>query len=324
MLSEKFIDRVNNIIADRTFNFKGDIISGLECDIDLKLKFLGYKNMISIGEPTPYLRVGLTITDLKDAYSKIIFGTMAKTKRTPEELANDIKRQFYSFNLFMTRYIESVVNFFDSDENRVVIDEATFDFEIPDVVMEQKKSRFATRQVVRDIINLVKEKKSGFFQLPDDDFYMFENFPVEFSVELTLKKSKKIEGYQLNADYVPDEDVIEVLLIFNPDNLEQKLYDIVGALNEVITHELEHSLQNYKGELDMDIDSESLKPFEYYSQPHEIEAQVKGFRRYANMRKQPFDAVVKDWFNTHKDIHNLSDKETSKVIDQLLKYNGRF
>ena len=59
-------------------------------------------------------------------------------------------------------------------------------------------------------------------------------------------------------------------------------------------------------------------PFKYYTQPHEIEAQRKGFQRLAKLRKLPLDVVVKTWYDTHKDIHGLTDKEVNKLIDMIL------
>ncbi len=36
------------------------------------------------------------------------------------------------------------------------------------------------------------------------------------------------------------------------------MYDIIGELNEVVTHELQHSIQNYRGGLDTDTDTDDL------------------------------------------------------------------
>ena len=105
---------------------------------------------------------------------------------------------------------------------------------------------------------------------------------------------------------------------------EKNLYNLVGSLNDLIIHELEHLHQDFKGELDIDTDSESLEPLEYYTQPHEIEAQVKGFRRMSSLRKQSFEKIVNDWFDSHKEIHRLSDSERQEVIGKLMDFNKRF
>ena len=324
MLSDASIEKINKVLKDRTFNYTGNILHDIDCDVDFKIELLGYRNMISVGIEYPYMRVKIIFTKFKDDISKLIFGRM---KEVGGNHAFNFMKTSLSMRYGLQNYLSSVLQFFDPENyTNVVIDEIEIqdNFGKETFITEQKKSREATRQVVRDIINTVKRKKTGTFYLPEDDYYSFTNIPEEFSVELTLKKTKKIEGIKVNANYVPDEQVIEVLVLFNPDNLEKNLYDLLGSLNELITHELEHLHQDFKGELDIDIDSESLEPLEYYTQPHEIEAQVKGFRRMSNLRKQPFDKIVNDWFNTHKEIHRLSDSERQEVIGKLMDFNKRF
>ena len=50
---------------------------------------------------------------------------------------------------------------------------------------------------------------------------------------------------------------------------------MVGEINELIAHELEHAYQEYYGEFDRDYDDEEEieDPYEYYTQEHEIPAQ---------------------------------------------------
>jgi hypothetical protein len=232
----------------------------------------------------------------------------------------------WTFKRGVQNYLSSVLQFFDTENyENVVIDEFVFDYEIDEdeLLREQKMSRQETRQVVRDITSVLKKNKSGNFYLPDGgDFYTFSKYPVEFTVELTLKTTKKIEGFKINGNYVPDEDVIEILILFNPNNLKTNLYNIVGELNEVIAHELEHGSQSYKGEFDGHDEDDVEGSLEYYTQSHEIPAQVKGFRRLANLRKQPFEQIVKNWFETHGDIHKLNDEEQEEVIRQVMDYNN--
>jgi len=325
MLSESSIEKINRVLKDRTFNYTGNLLHDIVCDIDFKIELLGYRNMIRVGTEYPYMRVKIIFTKFKDEISKLIFGKMKNAGGN--NVFSFITKNSLSMRRGLENYLSSVFQFFDPENyTNVVIDdiEITHDFEGETFITEQKKSREATRQVVRDIINTIKRKKSGTFYLPEDDYYSFTNIPEEFSVELTIKKTKKIEGIKVNANYVPDEQVIEVLVLFNPDNLEKNLYNLVGSLNDLIIHELEHLHQDFKGELDIDTDSESLEPLEYYTQPHEIEAQVKGFRRMSSLRKQSFEKIVNDWFDSHKEIHRLSDSERQEVIGKLMDFNKRF
>ena len=324
MLSAESIEKINKVLKDKTFNYTGNLLHDIDCDVDFKIELLGYRNMISVGTEYPYMRVKIIFTKFKDNISKLIFGRM---KEVGGNHAFNFMKSSLSMKYGLQNYLSSVLQFFDPENYiNITIDEIEIqdNFKEETFITEQKKSREATRQVVRDIINTVKRKKSGTFYLPEDDYYSFSNIPEEFSVELTLKKTKKMDGIKVNANYVPDEQVIEILILFNPDNLEKNLYNLLGSLNELITHELEHLHQDSKGEIDVDFDSESLDPLEYYTQPHEIEAQVKGFRRISNLRKQPFETTVNDWFDTHKEIHRLSDSERQEVIGKLMDFNKKF
>ena len=58
-------------------------------------------------------------------------------------------------------------------------------------------------------------------------------------------------------------------------------------MNDIVTHELTHIKQSYSGELPKKDNQES--GLKYYSQPHEIEAQYRGFKRLAKLQKKTFD-----------------------------------
>jgi hypothetical protein len=195
--------------------------------------------------------------------------------------------------------------------------------DINTLVTEQNMSKIAIRTVVKDVISKVKNKKSGFFYLPNNDGgYSFTNLPFEFNVELTLKIDNSLDRFMVNGYYIPDEDVIEILIIFNPNKIQSQLYDLIGDLNELVSHELEHGKQEYRGEFSQknDVPTESL---DYYTQPHEISAQYQGFKRLSKLTKKPIDVITKMWFEVNKDIHKLSDDEIKIVIDKILSYGKK-
>jgi hypothetical protein len=97
------------------------------------------------------------------------------------------------------------------------------------------------------------------------------------------------------------------------------MYDIIGELNEVVTHELQHSIQNYRGELDNDENTDDLTPLEYYLQPEELDAQAKGFKRISKLRKIPAILIMKKWFEKHITIHNLTEDEQQMVMNSILE-----
>jgi hypothetical protein len=98
------------------------------------------------------------------------------------------------------------------------------------------------------------------------------------------------------------------------------MYDIIGELNILVAHELEHGLQGYYDEFDLEVE-EPKKSKKYYVQPHEIPAQIQGFRRLSKLKNIPFEEVVRDWFDNNKTFHQLKPKQLEKVIQKLLDFN---
>lgn len=63
-------------------------------------------------------------------------------------------------------------------------------------ITESKILRVPIRTIVKDIVEILKLKKVGTFNLPSDSFYSFQNSMSDFSIELYLKKKKNYR-YQL-------------------------------------------------------------------------------------------------------------------------------
>lgn len=182
----------------------------------------------------------------------------------------------------------------------------------------------ATRKIVRDIITVFKQEHDGEFYLPehlDDESLEYEFPKITISVELILDADENIGDYKINAAIWKDEDVITVKIVYNPNVKNKITYDLIGSLNEVIHHELQHYKQRELGMYDL-YDDEPEDPFLYYTQPHEIDAQVSGFKRMSKVTKRPFEQVVRNWFRTHKDIHKIPEEKIEEVISIILKHKG--
>jgi hypothetical protein len=260
-------------------------------------------------------------------------------------IAKSFENRLYKFYSDLNQEIMNFLKYFnDSDESfvRTTIDELKFDLKksknieenfknlrifasnLKQSILESNMSRMskiAVRTTVTDIVNKLKDGKSGTFYLPGEngEEYTFTNLPFKYSVELILKIDDDLDGFQVNGNYSSDDEVIEVMVIYNPKKLRRNFYNIIGELNDIISHELEHGFQYVtEGKIYQDPPTES---FEYYTQPDEIKAQKVGFRRVAKLRKLPYNSVVRDWFEGHKDIHGLTDDEMEKVIDIIL--NGK-
>ena len=319
MLTDKEINRINKFLESKTFNYRDLIVPNTEMytDFDYKFKIIGYKKMISVGTEYDYLTISLTLLNFRDNLSRAIFDS--EVNREKDFWKSYLEDYLYLLKSKLVNGITETMVYFNTDV-RIHIGEVMIEKSKKENIQEQKMAKQTIRTVVRDILNVLKGKKEGDFYLPNDsDFYSFSNFPVDFSVELEISQDTNINSFMINADYSPEDEVIGVLIVYNPNTLNTNLYDIVGELNEVIAHELEHSLQNYRGELEYsDETGDELTPLEYYSQPHEILAQIKGFKRLSKLRRKPIEDVIRRWFATHKDIHNLSKDEEEIVINKLI------
>jgi hypothetical protein len=188
------------------------------------------------------------------------------------------------------------------------------------IILEGAELRQEIRTIVRDIINIFKNEDEGGFYLPndlrDDEFkYDFPKFDLE--LELTLQPSENVDDFLLNAVYYRNEGIISIVIVYNPKDKKTILYNLIGELNELVSHELRHIYQKTYGTHNIDVD-EPEDPYEYYTQPHEIDAQVAGFKRMSQITKKPFEDVVRGWFEKNKDIHQMGDDEKENVIELIL------
>ena len=191
------------------------------------------------------------------------------------------------------------------------------------LLLENKKRRNVIRTLVRDIITVFKSEDEGEYYLPNyldkEDFYNFLDFNHDLVVELNLIEDTSLGGFKLDAHLWRDEDVIEVTITYDPNMKNNITFKLIGELNEVIGHEIRHIDQKYRNLFDINVPEEK-DPYKYYTQPHEIDAQVFGFRRLSKLTKRPFEVVVKEWFDTHEDVHKLNEDEVDDVISKILKY----
>jgi hypothetical protein len=187
-------------------------------------------------------------------------------------------------------------------------------------ILEGAEMRQEIRTVVRDIIQIFKQEEEGEFYLPsdltDEMEYEFPKFNLE--VELIIQQSEDVDDFLLNAELYRDEGIIAIVIMYNPKNKTKSLYNLVGELNELVAHELRHLYQQAYGTHDIEVE-EPEDPFEYYMQPHEIDAQIAGFKRMSQITRKPFEEVVRNWFEKNKDIHRLNDNQKEKVIQAILK-----
>jgi len=216
------------------------------------------------------------------------------------------------------------------------------------MINEAKDINEPIRMIVRDITNIIKSKEYGSYNLPEDvssshnleydfdsDYKKFNisrayNIPP-FSIELTYDANFNMdEPYMLNASLLDDNETIGMVIIINPEHFPQLMYDLIADVNDLVAHEIEHIFQEYgmrpEDESNYKLDGdEETKGIDYYTQKHEIPAQLKGIIRVAKLRKQPIEQVIMDWFKRSKYAHQLNDDEVIYMVDFLSnEYKQRY
>ena len=218
--------------------------------------------------------------------------------------------------------LKHFLKFMDIDDNFIFkLNNANYYPKEVESLNEHKMSRNGIRSIIKDIVKILKYEDEGSYELPEDingePIYNFSDIKTQFNVELNVTYDESIKTPNVDGGYYKEDDVITIDVTLNPMNIKQSLYSIIGELNDVMAHELEHLNQFATGSHDLTDNSEG-EPLSYYSQPHEIDAQKKGFKRLSKLIRQPYENVVRNWFDTHKSTHKLSDTEIEQVIDLLV------
>lgn len=193
------------------------------------------------------------------------------------------------------------------------------------VILEKAQKASYIREIVRDIITIFKKEDAGEFYLPEEfneDIPYYELPSSVIAVELIIEPSNDVDDFLTNANFYRNEDIIVVKIVYNSNKKNKILYNLIGELNEIISHELRHQHQRDTGLFDLDntTSNEEEDGFIHYSKPEEIDAQVDGFKRMRDVTKRPFEELVRNWFRTHQTIHSMNPEDTKKVIDLILDY----
>jgi hypothetical protein len=193
--------------------------------------------------------------------------------------------------------------------------------EINESVINEGRYDNIVRKVVKDIMSVVKYQKEGEYVLPEDIsdkmVYTSPKLYSPFSIELTLNTSEDVETVEVNGEYYPNEDIILIEIVSNPNLDREILEELHFELNELVRHEIEHMSQLDRGEEFPEYEPEDS--LEYYTQKHELEAQLAGFIRRAQKERKPLEDVIRGWFIKNYSKHNLSPKDVEKVIKRILE-----
>ena len=188
------------------------------------------------------------------------------------------------------------------------------------LILEDKLDS-VVRQIVRDIITIYKKGVDGEFGLPEDlhdDLlqYEFPQLETTFSIFLEISSDDSVDGFEVDAEYYSDEDLISIEIISNPSYSTNVIQQLIGELNELVRHELEHLKQHEKGFKFPN--KEPKNPEKYYTQSHELDAQRAGFKRRSKGENINYEFFVRKWFEDNPHKHRMNKDQAERVIQKIL------
>jgi hypothetical protein len=189
-----------------------------------------------------------------------------------------------------------------------------------ETITEDLGYRKTVRDVVRDIVFEIKKnlRSKGEITFPEYNLGQHPPFDLVLKINPTPKKHRHelLKPFDVQAFWVEGEDTIEVEVDIDENAGNEIFYELIGELNDDIRHELEHRKQEYSGyEFP---DKEYKQPLRYYTQQHEIEAQVAGFKRKAKIQGRKIEDVMREFFDRRKQIYNLKQSTIDKIVGRLM------
>jgi hypothetical protein len=319
----KDIEIYNKYLDKKTFTIESPMgvhLPGREAKI--KMKILGVRNYITVGENTENLTYMITI--LPSGQINSLIKTLMGGKS--HKLITTATSDFFPLRMESMIQLKNFLSLMGEERPVICIGiENIYGEEINENIKEiitEDVYDTITNKIVHDIIYLVKYQRDGDFELPSDinggEFYQFDNLLNDFSIELFLRESDKVDTFDADADYYRDDDVIQIMIVTNPNSKNTILQDLVYELNELVRHELEHVKQHESG---YEFPKSPKSSHKYYGQSHELEALRAGFKKKAKKERKDLESVVRDWFKKNQHKYTMKPKQTENIINKILGKN---
>ena len=319
------LDRVNKFFKNYTFEvyYLFDSEGEPVAPTNVKIKLTGVKDFISMGDSKPFITYTAYILPSNENSDK--FNSILSAHFGRETTIKTFDHGAYgNFAWVMTKKLSELLKYFSLPEAILteVVNEVD-PMKMNESLITEARYDNVIRTLVKDIISLYKFQREGEFSLPEDIrgeenmTYSFPEFKNQFSIDLNLAKDDDVDTVEVDAAYYRDEDIIEVTIVSNPEIGLHNIQELIGELNETIRHELEHVSQYQKG-YDFPI-KEPKNPLKYYTQPHELEAQLAGFKRRSRKENRDLEEVIRGWFRRNEKNHRLKPKQVEILINKLLE-----
>lgn len=314
------IERLNQFLSQHVFRVDDPMgeVAPRDMYAVVKVQLTGTKEMFRTGDKMTFITYTTIIKNSSQLMNTLTRMLMDGHKEI--ELDNQ-NMTFYILNNRVSDQLQKFLLYFGIENPVIctkVVDE-TSDNINESLIMEGKYDNIV-RQIVNDILKVFKTNKTGSFSLPEDIreeevYYDYPQFKKEFGVYVNFEQSDDVETFEVDGDLYYNDDVIEILVITNPNSGNEILNDLVNELNEVVRHEIEHIVQYDGGMKRKKEPSDSEK---YYTQQHELDAQRAGFKRRSRREKNDMETLVRNWFKKYPHKHTLTPEQQERVIQKIL------
>ena len=185
------------------------------------------------------------------------------------------------------------------------------------VVKESIEFQDMTLNIVNDIINIINrtqgEKSRKEYYLPEDS-ETYDEQDVSLTVELTVIRDENIkEEFNLDAYYIEDEGVIEILIELKPSKEPRSYNHLYYYLVENVRHEIRHDEQDLEGK---DMGGKGLK---YYKKDFEVDAQTSGLNLRSFVQDKSHEDTIKSSVKNAIRRRGLPSEDGKELYDTLMK-----
>ena len=320
-MDDSTIEQINRIFKTKKLTWCGNFLrydeNATQDCYDFTFQIDHVKQMISVGEWKDHAFVDVTLyVDRNTILGKLISGEYQDIWTN----SNNLMRFYPIKNGTRDKILKALKPVSDLDVIVKSIKPVLVGSE-EETITEQKMGDSLIRNIVREIAFEVKKDLHGKRKknIGSYDIGMDEPVDIVLFVNPTPNKNENIKPLDIQGYWDEDENQIEIDIDIADDADISVMYELIGELNDVVTHEFQHAKQTKRGYEFPDV--EYKQPKRYYLQKHEIEAQVAGFKRKAKLQKRPIEEVIREFFQKRKIRKDLINLFVERLMDHYLNKN---
>jgi hypothetical protein len=315
------IEQINRIFGTKKLTWCGNFLrydenARQDC-YNFTFQIKEIKPMISVGEWKDHALVDVTLyVDPNIVLGKLVSGEYKDIWGDSEQLL-----RFYPIKNGTADKITKVLKLVSDLDVIVKSIKPVLVGSEEETITEQKVSNSLIRNIVREIAFEVKKDLHGKRKknIGSYDIGMDEPVDIVLFVNPTPNKDENIKPLDVQGYWDEDENQIEIDVDIAEDADMDVMYELIGELNDVVTHEFEHAKQTKSGYVFPDV--EYKQPKRYYLQQHEIEAQVAGFKRKSKLQKRPIEEIIREYFQKRGIRKSLINLLVERLMDHYVNKN---